>query len=221
MAFKQKTWTDRVAEFINRRTLTHEDGTEEIVTVARNEGSISAEGDAFNAKTMNDLEQRIADEFDELGKSVSDGKTLVASAITAKGVETATDASFETMASNIESISSELISVSYANKHAGGWTDGANASLSGVAEEDGMLILTCIGAAYGTSVANIRRTPTLKIDGVAKAVNGMTYQNGTLGCSQYIYPISKGQTWAATMFYDSGEDTCVSAFITANIIGLE
>lgn len=39
-------------------------------------------------------------------KSVSDGKVLVADAITAKGVETATDATFETMANNINLISS-------------------------------------------------------------------------------------------------------------------
>ena len=37
----------------------------------------------------------------DLKKSVSDGKTLVANAITDKGVATATDATFETMANNI------------------------------------------------------------------------------------------------------------------------
>lgn len=63
MAFKKKTWTDRVAEFINRRILTKEDGSTELVSVARSEGNISVEGDAFNAENMNDLEQRIADEF--------------------------------------------------------------------------------------------------------------------------------------------------------------
>ena len=39
----------------------------------------------------------------DLKKSVSDGKTLVANAITDKGVATATDATFETMANNISS----------------------------------------------------------------------------------------------------------------------
>lgn len=39
-----------------------------------------------------------------LFQSVSDGKSLVASAITGKGVTTATDATFETMAANIENI---------------------------------------------------------------------------------------------------------------------
>lgn len=43
-------------------------------------------------------------EVDELKKSVSDGKTSVANAITAKGVQTATDATFDTMATNIGKI---------------------------------------------------------------------------------------------------------------------
>ena len=40
-------------------------------------------------------------DLDQTKKSVSDGKTLVANAITAKGVTTATDASSQTMADNI------------------------------------------------------------------------------------------------------------------------
>ena len=63
MAFEKKAWTDRVAEFINRRVLTKEDGTTEIVTVARSEGNVTQEGDAFNSENMNNLEQRIAYEF--------------------------------------------------------------------------------------------------------------------------------------------------------------
>ena len=71
MAFKKKTWTDRVAEFINRRTLTKEDGSTELVTVARSEGTISKEGDAFNAETMNDLEQRIEDGIESLNEDLA------------------------------------------------------------------------------------------------------------------------------------------------------
>ena len=44
-------------------------------------------------------------EVDSLKKSVSDGKTIVANAITGKGVTTATDAAFQTMAANISKIS--------------------------------------------------------------------------------------------------------------------
>ncbi len=56
--FEKKTWLNRIAEYPNRRTIT-EDGTSKIVTVARNEGTVSQEGDAFNATNMNNLEKRI------------------------------------------------------------------------------------------------------------------------------------------------------------------
>lgn len=45
---------------------------------------------------------------DTLKKSVSDGKTKVANAITDKGVETATDATFDVLAENISKIDTEL-----------------------------------------------------------------------------------------------------------------
>ena len=54
-----------------------------------------------------DLFGKIVDlgtEIESLKKSVSDGKFLVAGAITAKGINTAADASFETMAENISLI---------------------------------------------------------------------------------------------------------------------
>lgn len=44
------------------------------------------------------------DDIEEVKKSVSDGKTLVANAITAKGVSTAANATFQTMADNVAKI---------------------------------------------------------------------------------------------------------------------
>lgn len=70
MAFEQKTWTDRLSEYPTRRQLTKSDGSTEIVDVARLEGTISQEGDAFSAENMNNLEQRIADEFSELNNAI-------------------------------------------------------------------------------------------------------------------------------------------------------
>lgn len=69
MAFSLKTWVNRISEYPNRRKLTHEDGSTELVTVARAEGQISAEGNAFSAEEMNDLENRIKDGFDEVNQS--------------------------------------------------------------------------------------------------------------------------------------------------------
>lgn len=58
--FTRKTWKDRITEYPTRRTLTKADGSTETVTVSRNEGTVSQEGDAFSATNMNDLESRIA-----------------------------------------------------------------------------------------------------------------------------------------------------------------
>lgn len=63
MAFVKKTWKDRIAEFPTRRRLTKSNGDSELVTVAREEGTLSQEGDAFSAENMNDLENRIDAEF--------------------------------------------------------------------------------------------------------------------------------------------------------------
>ena len=74
MVFSLKTWVNRISEYPNRRKLTHEDGSTELVTVARAEGQISAEGNAFSAEEMNDLENRIKDGFDEVNQSLTNIK---------------------------------------------------------------------------------------------------------------------------------------------------
>lgn len=71
MAFNLKTWVNRISEYPNRRKLTHEDGSTELVTVARAEGQISAEGNAFSAEEMNDLENRIKGGFEEVTQSLT------------------------------------------------------------------------------------------------------------------------------------------------------
>ncbi len=80
MAFQKKTWADRIAEFITRRTLTYEDNTTAVVTVERNEGEVSQTGDAFSAENMNDLENRINDAFTEINTNLSDSITALSAA---------------------------------------------------------------------------------------------------------------------------------------------
>jgi len=46
----------------------------------------------------------VQDAIDEVFQSVSNGKTLIAAAITDKGIQTAATDSFQTMASNISSL---------------------------------------------------------------------------------------------------------------------
>lgn len=76
MGFTKKTWKNRIAEYINRRLLTMEDGSTNLVTVARDEGTISQEGDAFNAANMNDLEDRIEAGFEEVSQSLTNVNNL-------------------------------------------------------------------------------------------------------------------------------------------------
>lgn len=76
MGFTKKTWKNRIAEYINRRRLTMEDGSTNLVTVARDEGTISQEGDAFNAVNMNDLEDRIEAGFEDVSQSLTNIKTF-------------------------------------------------------------------------------------------------------------------------------------------------
>lgn len=67
MAFKKKTWEDRLSEFPGRRLLKiisrSSDDSEFVADVSRNEGVVSRNGNAFSAANMNDLEQRIEEEF--------------------------------------------------------------------------------------------------------------------------------------------------------------
>lgn len=60
MAFVTKTWKDRISQYPNRRTLTDSNNVVKVVTVGRDEGTVTEAGDAFNATNMNDLESRIA-----------------------------------------------------------------------------------------------------------------------------------------------------------------
>ena len=77
MVFEKKTWLNRAAEYINRRRLIYEDESTELVEVARDEGTILQEGDAFDADTMNDMERRIGEGFDNLIDENLGGLTFI------------------------------------------------------------------------------------------------------------------------------------------------
>ena len=89
------------------------------------------------------IKKYIDDETNKLKKSVSDGKTKVANAITDKGVETATDATFDVMAENISKIET-----------GGGELHGATLAVS--TEENTLfgqtVTLTLNGASVGSTV---------------------------------------------------------------------
>lgn len=76
--FITKEWKDRLVEFAGRRKLKNVSTNEETVfDVSRNEGAVSQEGDAFSAKNMNDLEQRIKDGFDKVDANLTNVRTYV------------------------------------------------------------------------------------------------------------------------------------------------
>ena len=60
MAFIKKLWKNRVSDYPTRRLITPVgQGDAFVAEIERNEGTITEEGDPFNAATMNDLENRI------------------------------------------------------------------------------------------------------------------------------------------------------------------
>lgn len=119
------------------------------------------------------IKKYVDDGVDTLKKSVSDGKTKVANAITDKGVETATDATFDVLAENISKIDTELhgatLSVVTSDKELFGKTVtltrhytnvgttvfSNNGTCSFIVQQSGPYTITCGEAHKDVSVTNI------------------------------------------------------------------
>ena len=71
--------------------------------------ALTSSGSAADAKVVGDKLTEVNTEITALKKSVSDGKEMLAVAITEKGIETASNDSFSTMAENIDSIKALLL----------------------------------------------------------------------------------------------------------------
>ena len=83
MSFTTRNWQDRVSQYPNRRVITNvEDSTDtKVVTVTRDEGTITQTGDPLNADALNNLESRISQMNTSL-VGVAQTVTLLASAWT-------------------------------------------------------------------------------------------------------------------------------------------
>ena len=112
MAYSKKTWADRVSEYPNRRLLTPISGETNTYDAARAEGTIMKEGDALNAANLNDLEQRIADEFATKGAA--------GGVMGLPPVLPATGALLKMAAGGVPAAAVE--STDYVNGHYGTWT---------------------------------------------------------------------------------------------------
>jgi hypothetical protein len=93
MAFVKKTWKDRISEYPNRRTINDGFVTKQ-VTVGRDEGNITEEGDPFNASNMNDLEDRIEEAIQGASDVYTGGDNIaiVSNAVNVTGFMTAAEA---------------------------------------------------------------------------------------------------------------------------------
>ena len=89
-------WKDDIFTQRKLRLTENSDGT----VTPEDATDYTQRGDSFGAKELN----TIGEEVNEIKKSVSDGKALVAAAITAKRVKTAATATFKEMAENIKKI---------------------------------------------------------------------------------------------------------------------
>ncbi len=83
-------------------TLAPDNAAKRIIITANRDGGNADTLDGYHAEHFAAVEQ-----VDALKKSVSDGKTSVAAAVTAKGVMTAADATFATIAENVGKISAD------------------------------------------------------------------------------------------------------------------
>ena len=132
MAFIKKTWTDRNTQYPTRRILTAIEGETDTYDVTRAEGTISAEGDAFNATNMNDLEDRIESAFEIITGTLTSGQTSI----------TITDTSI-----NTNSILSFFTSIYGVNPEAVSVTNGS-VTLTFEAQESNMIVGVKVEGSY-------------------------------------------------------------------------
>ena len=108
-SYAQKSWVeDQIDNItpadINAAAASH--GNHVPATQTANNAVFLRNDNTWQTITPTNIGAATATEVSQLKTSVSEGKALIAAAVTDKGVETAADASFATMASNIGSIKS-------------------------------------------------------------------------------------------------------------------
>lgn len=195
----KKIWKNRITEFPTRRELTKEDGSSEIVTVTRNEGTVSEEGDAFDADTMNNLEERIDAGFaDVTRKLTASDNTPFRFGVTASGeygyVVTDSAGADTVIPFKKYGIPTVLYSYGVSNSGAG------SVSTTKTMPRDGL----CIVFAH-TCGSNYFLNPTVKLNNVAqKILTSYKADDNTKGGNAACFEVKKGDSVYALAPKDSG-----------------
>lgn len=205
MAFQQVTVENRVSEFPNRRTLTKEDNTTEIVTVTRNEGNVSTEGTAWGAAYANDLESRINTETNLLetnfghvetnttaSKSYSVGEALVLNGQMYKVTAAIAQGATLTVGTNIavhsvSTINSNLNGLTFAKGADGKWgykIAGADPVIPFKRGAEKTPLACTISTNFNNAAGsgdstNLTAVATIPVNGYSKFVSGSEY---TISC---------------------------------------
>lgn len=151
--FKNKSTLDKISENEDGKILFNEEKVIDVDTELNAE-SINPVANNVIASQFNEIDGRL----DEVFQSVSDGKSKVAAAITGKGIETAADATFETMATNISNLSSGSVNIS----SDGGWSGDTTISCHVDTELAKVLTLSSVELVdENNKISNIVKTGSL------------------------------------------------------------
>lgn len=157
---------------------------------------------ALSSTSTNPVQNKIIKSYVDNGlntlkKSVSDGKTKVANAITDKGVKTATDATFDVMAENISKIDTELhgatlavstsdnelfgktVTLTLYHNNVGTTVFSNTGKCSFVVQTSGPFTITCGEAHKDVSVTNNDIVSKTTISVNLSLLNIVTFANGT------------------------------------------
>ena len=189
--FTQEQADDRYIQMTNGATTTlasslQVSGINNIEFTEEGEDPITASNVSYSNTTSGMTSGNVQNAIDELFQSVSEGKSLIAAAVTDKGVETAATDSFATMAGNIGQISS-----------GGGGSVIASGTISAAM---GIYSVIFVDPAGNSQVRNINATSidvTTQINSLIAVSSGLGLAELPVGANR-IVPIGSDEIFQVT-----------------------